>query len=264
MSPRSRATEPRRTSPKVTLDAAIDRVLARLSDPQIEALAAGCAPRGKPSSTLTQVVTGAQPGSNSAVAGLCSAWALTPGLTGAGVALALRVGLRARQASAAHRSRPVWTGPRATGEQQLTAAVLHALIAGAEERIVVVSFAAYTLASLASDLEKAVKKGCTVDVIFENEVDSGGEYQGPGTPFANVKGITRWRWPAENRGTGAALHAKVLVIDGKRALVGSANLTNRALSANLEAGVLIRDPSVAEAIEDHVRELMAAGELVGE
>lgn len=37
------------------------------------------------------------------------------------------------------------------------------------------------------------------------------------------------------------LHAKIL-IDGLRALVGSANLTHRALTANLEAGVLIEDP----------------------
>ncbi len=246
----------------MTPDAAIDRVLARLSDGQIEALAAACAARSEPSSTLPQVVAGAQPGSHSAVTSLSSTWAATPGLSGAGVALALRVGLRARQTAEAHRSRPVWTGPGATGEQHLTAAVLHELVAGAAERVVIVSYAAFTLATLASDLENAVRGGCTVDVVFETEADSGGAYEGKGTPFANVEGITRWRWPPEHRGAGAALHAKVLVIDGKRALVGSANLTNRALSANVEAGVLVADPRVAEAIERHVRELMAAGELV--
>jgi len=246
----------------MTLDAAIDRVLARLSDGQIEALAAACAARSQPSSTLSQVVAGAQPGSHSAVTGLSAAWAATEGLTGAGVALALRVGLRARQTSEAHRSRPVWTGPGATGEQHLTAAVLHELVAAAATRVVIVSYAAFTLATLARDLENAVRRGCTVDVVFENEADSGGDYHAQGTPFADVAGITRWRWPAEHRATGAALHAKVLVIDGKRALVGSANLTNRALTANLEAGVLVADPQVADAIEQHVRELMRAGELV--
>lgn len=246
----------------MTLDAAIDRVLTRLSDGQIEALAAACSERSEPSSTLPQVVAGAQPGSHSVVTALSSVWAATPGLTGGGVALALRVGLRARQTAEAHRSRPVWTGPGATGEQHLTAAVLHELVAGAAARVLIVSYAAFTLATLASDLEHAVQRGCTVDVVFENETDSGGDYHGQGTAFANVEGITRWRWPIDHRGTGAALHAKVLVIDGKGALVGSANLTHRALTANLEAGVLIADPRVAEAIEDHVRELMAAGELV--
>lgn len=246
----------------MTLDAAIDRVLTRLSDGQVEALASACAARPDPSSTLPQVVAGAQPGSHSAVTGLSSAWTATPGLTGAGIALALRVGLRARQTSEAHRSRPVWTGPGATGEQHLTAAVLHELVVAATERVVIVSYAAFTLASLAKDLESAVRRGCTVDVVFENKTDSSGEYQGQGTPFANVEGINRWRWPADHRGTGAALHAKVLVVDGERALVGSANLTHRALTANLEAGVLVADPQVAEALEKHVRELMAAGELV--
>lgn len=246
----------------MTLDAAIDRVLARLSDGQIEALAAACVARRSPSSTLPQVVAGAQPGSHSAVTGLSSAWAATPGLTGAGVALALRVGLRARQTSEAQRSRPVWTGPGATGDQHLTAAVLHELVAAAAERVIIVSYAAFTLASLAKDLENAVQRGCAVDVVFESEEDSAGAYQGQGTPFSHVEGIARWRWPADHRGTGAALHAKILVIDGRRALVGSANLTNRALTANLEAGVLVADPQVAKAIEDHVRQLMAMGELV--
>lgn len=246
----------------MTLDAAIERVLARLSDSQIEALAASCATMAQPGATLSHVVAGAQPGSHSAVSALSSAWATTPGMTGAGVALALRVGLSARRTAEVHRSRAVWTGPGATGEQHLTAAVLHELVAAAQSRVMIVSYAAFTLATLASDLETAVKRGCAVDVVFESEADSSGEYHGPGTPFANVAGITRWRWPAEHRGSGAALHAKVLVIDGHRALVGSANLTNRALTANLEAGVLVADPQVATAIERHVRELMAAGELV--
>jgi phosphatidylserine/phosphatidylglycerophosphate/cardiolipin synthase-like enzyme len=51
------------------------------------------------------------------------------------------------------------------------------------------------------------------------------------------------------------------VVDGRRALVGSANLTQRALTANLEVGVLVRDPVVAQAIEAHIHELMANGVL---
>ncbi len=246
----------------MAIDAAITRVLARLSDGQIEALAQACANRTGPSPALPGIVAGAQPGSHAAVTGLFSAWNATPQLTGVGVALGLRIGLRARQRADANRSRPVWTGPKATGDQHLTAAVLHEMVAEAAERIMIVSYAAYTLATLARDLEDAVQRGCTVDVIFENEHDSGGNFHGQGTPFANVEGINRWRWPAEHRGTGAALHAKVLVIDGKRALVGSANLTTRALTANLEAGVLIAEPQVAASIEAHLRMLMTAGELV--
>ncbi len=243
------------------VDAAIERLLERLSDGQVEALASACADRGAPGGALNSVVAGAPPTSHAAVDALTVAWAATPGLTGAGVALALRVGLRARQTAEARRSRPVWTGPGAAGEQRLTAAVLHELVASATERVLLVSYAAFTLSSLAADLAEAVSRGCRVDVVFETEQDSGGSYSAHGTPFARVAGITRWRWPAGRRDTGALLHAKVLVIDGRRALIGSANLTPRALTANLEAGVLIADPQVAGAIETHVRGLMAAGTL---
>lgn len=243
------------------LDLAVDRVLQRLSDGQVEALASACDKQMQPDGALASAVHGAPPASQAAVTALVSAWTASPRLTGTGVALALRTGLRARQVAEACRSRPVWTGPGASGEQRLTAAVLHDLVASANQRVLLVSYAAFTLTSLASDLTDAVARGCTVDVVFETEEDSSGSYSGQSTPFANVAGITRWRWPAEQRGNGAALHAKVLVIDGARALVGSANLTRRALTANLEAGVLIADPRIAGALEKHVRALMASGTL---
>ena len=123
--------------------------------------------------------------------------------------------------------------------------MLHELVAGASERILLVSYAAYTLAEIAADLEAAVERGCQVDAVFETEEDSAGAYSGPHTqPFAAIAGISRWRWPAAHR-RGAVLHAKLLVVDGRRALVGSANLTPTRAPSNLEAGVLINDPDVA-------------------
>lgn len=247
----------------MSVDRAVERVLHRLSDAQVEALAAAADGRASPGGALGAAVVGAQPGAQAAVAELAERWVATPGLTGSGVALALRLCLRARTHADDHRSLPVWTGPDAAGEQRLTAGVLHELIASAQERILLISFAAHTLPSLAGDLEKAVGRGCTVDVAFESEDDSAGAYQSHhAQPFHQVPGIRRWRWPAEQRAaTGALLHAKALVVDGRRALVGSANLTQRALTANLEVGVLIRDPAVAGAIEAHLRGLMASGAL---
>jgi phosphatidylserine/phosphatidylglycerophosphate/cardiolipin synthase-like enzyme len=212
---------------------------------------------------LGHVVTGASPGAVDAVAALTSAWSSHPNLTGPGIALGLRSGLRARRDADARRSRPVWTGPETVGEQRLTAAVLHELIVGARTRISLVSYAAYTLSEVAADLEAAVARGCRIDVVFETTEDSSGGYEGPrNQPFGQVAGIARWRWPAEKRDVGAVLHAKLLVIDGRRALVGSANLTHRALTANLEAGVLIEDHDLAASLEGHVRGLISTGTLV--
>lgn len=244
----------------MTVDAAIAAVVASLSDAQIEALAFACDSLAAPSSGLAQVVAGAQPGTGEALALLIAAWRARPELTGAGVALALRIGHGARRQGDAVRARPVWTGPDTIGEQRLTASVLHELLADARERILLVSYAAYTLAEVATDLTAAVERGCRVDVVFETEEDSAGAYSGPqSAPFGAVIGLQRWCWPAAHRPAGAVLHAKLLVIDGKRALIGSANLTPRALTANIEAGVLIHDHQLAAALEGHVRALIARG-----
>lgn len=247
----------------MTIDRAVDDVLARLSDAQIEALAWECGALPGPQDSLVQAAAGASPGAHEAIAALTAAWASDPSLTGDGVALALRVGLRARRDADARRSRPVWTGPGAAGDQRLTAAVLHELLADVRERVLLVSYAAFTLAELAADLEAAVQRGCQVDLVFETEEDSSGAYAGPQSkPFAAVAGARRWRWPADQRTPGAALHAKLLVVDGRRALIGSANLTHRALTANLEAGVLIEDHDLAAELEDHVRGLIGSGVFV--
>lgn len=242
----------------MTVARAIERVLTHLSDAHIHALAAWCDHHIQPAGRVANVVMGASVGGRDAVDQLANAWKATPTLTGAGVAAALRVGLEARSQAQARRTRPVWTGPGAMGEQHLTGGVLHELVAKAHTRVLLVSYAAYTLPSLAADLADAVSRNVTVDVVFETEEDSSGAYNGPhATPFGAVDGIRRWRWPATRRPqSGAVLHAKLLVVDGRRALVTSANLTPRALNANVEAGVLIEDPDVAQALEEHVRLLM--------
>ena len=238
-------------------------MLARLSDAHVEALAAACDALQRPHGTFTHIAAGASPGARAAISALLSAWAGSSALTGPGVALALRVGLRARRDAYARRSRAVWTGPGAAGDQRLTAAVLHELVCDATERVVLVSFAAYTLPELAADLEAAAGRGCAVDIVFETEADSAGAYSAPQSKaFGALSGARRWRWPATHRVSGALLHAKLLVVDGRRALVGSANLTHRALTANLEAGILIEDHELAAELEAHIRRLITTGSLV--
>jgi phosphatidylserine/phosphatidylglycerophosphate/cardiolipin synthase-like enzyme len=246
----------------VTIDDAVAAVLQRLSDAQIEALAGAAEPLADPPAGFGHVVAGAAPATADAVRKLRAAWKAAPGLTGAGVALALRTGLAARRNPHACRTRPVWTGPGSVGEQRLTAAVLHELLTEARERILLVSYAAYTLPEMAADLEAAVARGCQVDVVFETEEDSAGTYTGPSHPFSHVSGVSRWFWPADQRDGHGVLHAKLLVVDGCRALVGSANLTHRALTANIEAGALIRDHALASDLERHVQALMDSRILV--
>lgn len=46
-----------------------------------------------------------------------------------------------------------------------------------------------------------------------------------------------------------SLHAKCVAVDGQRALVSSANFTNRGQERNIETGVLIHDPTFAGQLE---------------
>jgi hypothetical protein len=77
----------------VSPDAAVGGILTRLSDEQIEALAAACAEAASPPQALGAVVAGAGPAATAEISRLVSTWTATAGLTGAGVALALRIGL---------------------------------------------------------------------------------------------------------------------------------------------------------------------------
>lgn len=245
----------------MSVAAALDTLIGGLSDAQLTTLADACEPLARPGPACVAALAGASPAAVDAVQELTDAWAIEPAITGAGVALALRVGAAARRRHLDARPRPVWTGPGTLGEQRLTAAVLHELIANARERILLVCYAAHTLPEVADDLRAAVARGCQVDVVFETSEDNEG-FRGNDSAFATIEGVARWRWPAQRRDAGGALHAKLLVIDGQRALVGSANLTHHALTLNLEVGLTVADAEVAAALESHIRGLMQSGVLV--
>ena len=57
-------------------------------------------------------------------------------------------------------------------------------------------------------------------------------------------------------GPGAVLHAKAVVHDNDQVFVTSANLTTNALDRNIEAGVLVRDRSLAQALAAHFQRLI--------
>ena len=58
-----------------------------------------------------------------------------------------------------------------------------------------------------------------------------------------------------------ALHAKCAVVDGREALLTSANFTEAAQERNIELGVLVNLPRVAQRIEDHLHGLIERSHL---
>ena len=155
----------------------------------------------------------------------------------------------------------VWTGPESgVSSSRLTAAAVIELINAARSEILLVSYATHTEPSISTALSAAVARGVAVTLLAERHEDNP-SYTALGTPFPGLDAL-RLHWPAQSRPPGAALHAKIIVVDDQVALVGSANLTSRAMESNLECGILIRGGPQPRAIRDHITGLYAAGLLL--
>lgn len=145
----------------------------------------------------------------------------------------------------------VWTGPESSaGHGRLTLAVVADLIAEAEGELLLVSYATYPGSDVRQALHAAVDRGVAVTLLLERAADNP-HFQGLGDPFPGLH-ARRLIWPATARPGDAAMHAKMLVVDRRIALVGSANLTGHALERNLECGVLIRGGRIPSQLVDHV------------
>jgi cardiolipin synthase len=132
----------------------------------------------------------------------------------------------------------VWTGPESgitTG--RLTAATVIDLIAEAQREILLISYATRAEPAISAALSAAAQRGVEITLLVERHADN--PYVSAETPFRGLDAI-RLHWPHGQRRPGASLHAKVIVVDDRIALVGSANLTSRAMETNLECGILIR------------------------
>lgn len=183
-----------------------------------------------------------------------------PRLPGAAVALALGAASAVRERADHGRARLVVSGPStAAVPVRLTSSVVVGLVRAATRNLLVVSFAAYGVADVVRELASAAARGVCLDLVLETSTAMGGGLRGTGAAeaFAALRdAATFWHWPAAHRPAAASLHAKVVVADGEVALLGSANLTDRALSDNIEVGVLSHDRGFAGRLDRHFRALM--------
>lgn len=160
----------------------------------------------------------------------------------------------------------VWTGPGPSSlSMRRSAAVLLELIRSARSDIVIMSFAAFRIADALASFCEAAERGVTLYFVLESEEDSDGRYSQNGeSPYGSLRSHPRvkfFRWPLEKRPRHALLHAKAVIVDRRQALVTSANLTENAISANIEIGVLIRGGDAPCVLHDHIVSLVNTGEF---
>jgi cardiolipin synthase len=154
----------------------------------------------------------------------------------------------------------VWTGPSSDVDtSRLTAPAVMGLIDRAERELLVVSYATHDQPQITEALHAAAERGVDVTLLLERNADNP-NYTALKEAFPGLN-ARRWSWRGTARPLGAALHAKLIVVDANTAIVGSANLTGRAMDINLECGVLIERGSQPRAIRDHLWSLFHAGTL---
>jgi phosphatidylserine/phosphatidylglycerophosphate/cardiolipin synthase-like enzyme len=201
---------------------------------------------------------------------LVDAWrAAGSQLTGPAIALALESAAMTHEESVAHRSEVVVSGPVSDSTPvRLTSSMISEVIHESRESLLVVSFAAFGVAEVVYELERAAQRGVRIDLVLESTTAEGGTLHGPVGPSAAFETLRRhvtfWTWPAVRRpvvgASRAALHAKLVAADERVAFLGSANLTDKALAYNLELGVIIRDLAVVRSMVRHFRSLMRSGD----
>jgi cardiolipin synthase len=185
-------------------------------------------------------------------------WAASPGTEGPSIALALETASAAKGVAAAATVDIVVTGPDSPGAPvRLTSEVVRQLIASANERVTLVSYAAYQVPTIAAALAAASARGVRVDLILESpeHLDGGGG----AAAYAKYR---IYHWPADQREPpDAKLHAKAIIVDSRDVLLTSANMTNAAYDKNIELGLLCRGGSTARRVQKHFDALIARGVL---
>ncbi|MEU1178930.1 DISARM system phospholipase D-like protein DrmC [Streptomyces sp. NPDC005820] len=164
-----------------------------------------------------------------------------PGLTGAGLALALAT---ARSLPRPEPTQVVVSGPMSASlPARLTGGVAVDVIRSAETSLLIASFAAHGAQDVVAEIGRAVERGVHVDLLLEESTQASAAFA------ALPDEVSVWH----RAGGSGVLHAKLVAADRHTALLGSANLTDRALSDNIELGVVLRDPSIVEPLVDHFR-----------
>ncbi|MER5634034.1 DISARM system phospholipase D-like protein DrmC [Streptomyces nitrosporeus] len=162
-----------------------------------------------------------------------------------GTALALALGAAA--VSEEEREPPaelVVSGPTSSAlPVRLTSGTAIDVIRSARTSLLIVSFAAYNIDEIVTELRAAAGRGVRIDLFLEESTSAARAF---GTLGERVRIWHRAEAPARG-----SLHAKVITADRRIALLGSANLTDRALYDNVEIGIILRDRRTVSRLTDH-------------
>lgn len=156
----------------------------------------------------------------------------------------------------------VWTGPEAAASTSRdTWVVVRELFASARARVLIAGYAFDSGKDLFEPLYKSmVDHGVEVQMFLNVERADGADEPKAHARRAVQEFLLR-NWPGQQpyprfyydprtvaAQSIASLHAKCVVVDERRTLIGSANFTDRGQTRNVEIGVLIEDAEFARQV----------------
>lgn len=205
--------------------------------------------------------------------------AVLGGLDAAAVTTVVEVAVGERTHRPVPRVDLVWTGPEGQqGYARDTAVVVRQLFESATRSVLIAGYRFDHVGDLLEPLHRAMReRQVAVRLVMNIERRTGD----PTDPDECARLVVdhffqlHWKW-AEPRPDiyydpdtartgpkweGVSMHAKCIVVDEQRTLIGSANFTERAQERNIEAGVLVEDSRLADLLVRQWNGLVAAGHL---
>lgn len=197
------------------------------------------------------------------------------GLDARGLTAVLRAVLAERQGRA-HAPELVWTGPEGmAATSRRTEVVFRDLLGSAERDVWMAGYSIDHGNDLFAPLHRAmvdrgVKSRFLLNLQFRDSEKP--EKTEEASAGVLVNRFFKRQWPFEGpkpdifydprtlqKKIYASMHAKVVVVDEQRVLIGSANFTQRGQQRNIEAGVLLHDAAFAKQLVTQLQSLIDGG-----
>lgn len=143
------------------------------------------------------------------------------------------------------------------------------VINASQKELLIVSFAVYKIPKICNALVAAAGRGVNIAICLEAPDPSEGKItfdtiKALGTRVAQNAAVYIWpeaKRPCNEQGKHGSLHVKCAVADRRHLFISSANLTEYALTLNMELGVLIEGGDLPETVADHFSRLIEDGLL---
>ena len=164
--------------------------------------------------------------------------------------------------------RLLWTGRDTVEEARSLDQALLEVIKSARHHLWILSYVSYGADLAIKAMRERIDKGVNIKMVLEPSITSGGTLSHDSSEILvqQIPGIALYWWPTERRpevdGTHGTLHAKGAVADIDLAVISSANLTGRAMDANLELGVLFRGGDIPKNLRNQLDKMVERGVFV--